>query len=60
MNLTVKNKTDNQVYTVYDITYDKAGYPHFLIYKNGQWLRLSAKYFRPRTDDDIIDKITYI
>lgn len=34
-------------YKVYDISYNKAGYPHFLIYKEGQWLRVSAKYFHP-------------
>lgn len=32
---------------VYDVTYNNSGYPHFLIYKNGQWLRQSAKYFYP-------------
>ncbi len=34
-------------YKVYDIIYDKSGYPHFLIYKDGQWLRESAKKFIP-------------
>lgn len=47
MNMTVVDKKDNKSYQVYDIAYDRAGYPHFLIYKDGQWLRLSAKYFRP-------------
>ena len=46
-NLFVENKRNNKVYKVYDITYNKAGYPHFLIYKDGEWLRLSAKNFRP-------------
>lgn len=33
---------------VYDITYDAiTGYPQFLIYEDGQWLRLSAKHFAP-------------
>lgn len=45
--LFVENKQNNKVYEVYDITYNKAGYPHFLIYKDGEWLRLSAKNFRP-------------
>ena len=52
MNMNVINKNNNKGYTVYDISYDKAGYPHFLIYKDGQWLRLSAKYFRPLMEED--------
>lgn len=32
---------------IYDITYDKNGFPMFLIYHNGQWIRKSAKYFKP-------------
>lgn len=32
---------------IYDISYDSAGYPLFLIYINEQWVRKSAKYFRP-------------
>lgn len=32
---------------VYDVSYDRNGYPQFLIYANGQWLRKSAKHFRP-------------
>lgn len=51
MNVVV-NKNNNEKYNVYDITYDKAGFPHFLIYKDGQWLRLSAKYFRPLMEED--------
>ena len=49
MNIAVIDKTNNKEYQVYDITYDKAGYPHFLIYKDNQWLTLSAKHFRPST-----------
>lgn len=37
-------ETDEKV-TVYDITYDKSGYPHFLIFKDNQWLIVSAKHF---------------
>lgn len=44
---TVINKNNKEIHEVYDITYDKAGYPHFLIYKDGQWVRLSAKNFVP-------------
>ena len=47
MNMNLINKSNGKDYQVYDITYDKAGYPHFLVYKDGQWLRMSAKYFRP-------------
>ena len=48
------NKKDDKIYEIYDVTYDKAGYPHFLIYKNGEWVRMSAKYFRPVTYTDIV------
>ncbi len=47
MNIVVINKNNNKMYQVYDITYDKAGYPHFLIYKDGEWIRMSAKHFKP-------------
>ncbi len=30
---------------VYDIAYEKSGYPLFLIKDNGQWLKRSAKHF---------------
>lgn len=52
--MNVINKNNDKNYTVYDITYDKAGYPHFLIYKDGQWLRMSAKYFRPYDERDFM------
>ena len=32
---------------VYDIVYDVNGYPQFLIYYDGQWLRKSAKHCSP-------------
>lgn len=54
MDMTVVDKRDNERYRVYDITYDRAGYPHFLIYKNEQWLRVSAKHFRPVALEDIV------
>ena len=41
-----KNSTEHIV-VVYDITYDSSGYPLFLIYLDGQWIRKSAKYFKP-------------
>lgn len=49
MIFSVVNKNSNEKYDVYDVTYDKKGYPHFLIYKDEQWIRLSAKNFRPYT-----------
>lgn len=48
----VINKNNNENYEVFDITYNSAGYPHFLVYKDGQWLRMSAKYFRPYDEKD--------
>ena len=32
---------------VYNVRNDKNGYPHFLIYENGEWKYVSAKYFVP-------------
>ena len=37
-------------YKVYDIIYDKTGYPHFLLYIKGQWIRRSAKHYVPLND----------
>ena len=61
VNMTLINKDNNKEYEIYDITYDKSGYPHFLIYKDEQWTRMSAKHFRPietKTErfDALIDK----
>lgn len=53
MNLNLINKDDGKEYKVYDITYDKTGYPHFLIYKNREWVRMSAKHFRPYNEEDL-------
>lgn len=36
---------------IYDISYNTCGYPTFLIYFNNQWVRKSAKYFRPIEED---------
>ena len=47
MNFFVTNKNNGEMYEVYDVVYNKAGYPHFLIYKDGEWVRISAKYFKP-------------
>ena len=55
MKMNVVNKSSGEMYEVYDITYDKTGYPHFLIYKENQWVRASAKHFRPATFTDYYD-----
>lgn len=54
----VYEKETGRCYDLFDVTYDKVGYPQFLIYKDGQWLRRSAKYFTPTTkpEDIVIDK----
>lgn len=43
----VTHKASRKHYIVYDIQYDASGYPHFLIYKDDQWTRMSAKHFQP-------------
>lgn len=50
---TVVNRSNGEQYKVYDISYDSNGYPHFLIYRDGEWIRKSAKYFRPFTYEDM-------
>lgn len=44
---TFKTETRPVRYTVHNVRDDGNGYPMFLIYKDGQWLYKSAKYFRP-------------
>lgn len=46
-------KADCRIYNIYDIAYDSSGYPHFLIYKDNQWIRMSAKHFEP-IDNEVI------
>ena len=44
----VEHKEIGKIFEVYDITYKaKTGRPSFLIYDDGQWLRVPAKYFKP-------------
>lgn len=43
----VKHKVSNSIHEVYDIQYDNHGYPHFLIYENNAWVRVSAKHYKP-------------
>lgn len=52
-NINVINKDDNKIYFVYDIVYNKNGYPCFLIYKDEQWIRIKAKHFRPLKTNDL-------
>lgn len=46
-NLCLWYKKGCEYVDVYDITYDTSGYPHFLIYYDGQWRREKAKHFMP-------------
>ena len=41
-NISGVNISSVKVFAVRD---DKNGYPHFLIYENGEWKYVSAKYF---------------
>lgn len=50
-------KETNEAVDVYNITYDRSGFPHFLIYENGQWILKSAKHFRPPEAKDIAKMI---
>lgn len=43
----VIHKETKEIYDVYHISYDKTGFPHFLIFKDNQWMRMSAKHFAP-------------
>lgn len=45
-------KETGETESVYDIKYDGSGFPHFLIYKDGQWILKSAKHFRPPNNED--------
>ncbi len=47
----VWHKAKNRWYTVYHVVQSK-GYPHFLIWDDGQWKYLSAKHFEPDEEDD--------
>lgn len=43
----VQTKATKKLVDVYDVRRDKNGYPHFLVYKDGQWVYLTAKLFEP-------------
>lgn len=42
----VCDKETGKIHVVYHVVQSK-GYPHFLIYDDGQWVYRSAKYFLP-------------
>ncbi len=48
--MTVLEKKTLRPVEVYDIRYDRKGFPTFLYYQNGQWLQKSAKHFTPNYD----------
>lgn len=50
--MTLLYRPDMRPYEIFDITYDQCGYPTFLIYRKGQWLRESAKDFTPDFYED--------
>lgn len=41
------DKRDNIIYPVFDVQYDSSGFPVFLVFRNMQWLRNSAKHYIP-------------
>lgn len=44
-------ESDYELVEVYAVRDDKNGYPHFLIYENGEWKYKSAKYFTTEVRD---------
>lgn len=50
--MTLLYKPDMRPYEIYDVTYDKSGYPLFLIFRKGEWRRISAKHFTPNFEED--------
>ena len=45
--LKLYDNTTKRAEIIYNVSYNKSGYPMFLIYNDGQWIRKSAKYFSP-------------
>lgn len=43
----VRDKRSNSIYEVYDIQYDNFDDPHFLIYENDRWVKVSARHYEP-------------
>ena len=48
-----KDNVSYESFEVYAIRDDKNGYPHFLIYEDGEWKYVSAKYFAPIISEDV-------
>lgn len=44
---TCVNKYDGDAYNIYDVSYDEAGEPLFLIFDGARWRRVAAKDFMP-------------
>lgn len=53
----VKKEDHSVIRKVYDVRNDNCGYPHFLIYENGEWKYVSAKHFVPYSDIPHREKI---
>ena len=45
--LEINDSVLNKRIKVFAVRDDKNGYPHFLIYKLGEWKYVSAKHFMP-------------
>lgn len=50
MMFTVYEKSSDKAVKVYNVRHDKSGYPHFLIYEDGQWKYKSAKHYRDTSE----------
>lgn len=44
-------KETDDIRSVYDVRIDKTGYPHFLIYNDGEWKYMNAKHFMPVVEE---------
>ena len=50
MMFNVIDKESGFTYSVYNVRDDKVGFPHFLIYDDGQWVWRSAKHIQPKIE----------
>lgn len=53
----VKKEDHSVIRKVFDVRSDNCGYPHFLIYENGEWKYVSAKHFIPYSSISDREKI---
>lgn len=51
----VQTKATKKLVDVYDVKRDANGYPHFLVYKDGQWVYHTAKIFEPAFEEVMWD-----